>query len=183
MTETRFLPGNPDATAISKRTKILGESCWKKAVFVLTYANIVASINFTPEELKSEESKASFQASIRSWKAILQATLLNEAGIAERYDIKVVPAGHYKQLHLPDRDYWLSILWNECITILPSEEMKEVLMKMNASRLKENVVSQDFEGKEIHEQPILYPTTSYFYRLFIAIVGFVSYVWGKITGR
>ncbi len=38
MTETRFVPGNPDAhdQAMDKITQTLGYKCWEKAIFVLT---------------------------------------------------------------------------------------------------------------------------------------------------
>ncbi len=86
MTETRFVPGNPDAQAMAIITQTLG---WKKAIFVLTYANVSAEVNYAASD------GTAFQDGIEMWKKVIKHTLSNEASVPQSHlNINVIPAGH-----------------------------------------------------------------------------------------
>ena len=156
MTETRFLPGNPDSIAMAKLTSALGEDCWKKTIFVMTFANVAASVNFCPVGDESKEMKEeAFKNGLSMWKKVIEDTLKVEAGIKKELDIKVVPAGHYKNPILPDRDNWLADLWISCCESMP-EEAQEKLIELNISRFQsiQSFSSAEIREMQIFEQPI-----------------------------
>ena len=159
MTETRFIAGNRDAQAIKKLTKTLGPRCWEKAVFVLTFANVLADVNYDSHSSISDgNQKTMFQENIKTWKTVLQNTLSKEAGVPQKnLDIAVVPAGHYRQPHLPDREYWLSILWSECHDAIQSLSTRETFHQINSSRFRtvQELQTQDFSQLSISKQPLI----------------------------
>ena len=136
MTETRFTPDNPDAIAIQKITEALGSECWKKAIFVLTYANNLAETicGISDAANVSDENKLVFLGSIERWKEVLKQTLNAKTNLStEDTDLKAVPVGHYLNPHLPGVDHWISGLWSECAKLAPSKEAKDVIEKMVSS--------------------------------------------------
>ena len=158
MTETRFTPNNPDELAMEKITRALGKDSWKKAVFILSFANIAAaSVLGIPRDTDyTAEDKAAFQSSIKSWKMALQNSLTRKADLSSNEcDITVVPAGHYSKPHLPGYEYWMSNLWSECVAKFSSELAKEAIIKMNENRLTQDSVELQHFSKHLHEQPIV----------------------------
>ena len=156
MTETRFLPGNPDIKAMIRLTNLFGESCWRKTVFVMTFANLAAASTFSAEEGDSDEMNViAFKNGLFAWQKVIRDALINEAQVQQEVNIKVVPAGHYSRPSLPDRESWLADLFLECISTMP-EDAQEAMIKGNLSRLQR---SQSFypgvvRGKKIYEQQI-----------------------------
>ena len=158
MTETRFLPGNPDIKAMIELTKLFGESCWNKAVFALTYANVAAMEAFAPDddEDNSQESRSqAFKEGISAWKAIIYNVLTKEAKVREDLEVRAVPAGHYRRPSLPDRHSWLSSMFMECGTVMPNE-VQEALVEFNTHRFKDSrsFTAADVQGKKSYEQQI-----------------------------
>ena len=156
MTETRFLPGNPDILAMEKLTQIFGPDCWRKAIFALTFANLAAAGPFSAGigEPKEVQVKA-FRSGLSAWQKIIQDSLVNYANVPADIPVKVVPAGHYCRPGLPDRESWLADLFLECISSMPSR-VQEAMIKGNLSRLQ-NVQSfrpENSRGKKIHNQQI-----------------------------
>ena len=90
----------------------------------------------------------------------IQDILIRDAKVPKKIvdAIPVVPAGHYLERTLPDREYWLSALWFNCIDAIPSPEGKAALAKINQGRMKreQDVKETDFT-KEAHQQPIVVP--------------------------
>lgn len=159
MTDTRFTPGNADARAITKITQRFGHECWKRAIFVMTFANVAASSIFDPLDSDTQESKKiEFTKGIQMWEKILRNTLVNEAGVPRKSinKINVVPAGHYKKPSLPDRDHWLTDLFATCAEVMPKDS-RNIILKINASRFTEadKFTPKDTHKLEIHEQPIV----------------------------
>ena len=158
MTETRFTPGNPDDQAITKITQTLGHRVWNKTIFVLTYANVAAEVNCSASALNSNKTlEAAFKESIVQWREVLEQTLSNAAGIPQsKFNIKVVPAGHYKQPHLPDRHYWLSVLWTECHDLLTLGRTRDAFHQINKARFrKESEVEGKFSQYTSTNQPLV----------------------------
>ena len=158
MTETRFLPGNPDVRAIIALSKLFGESCWNKTVFALTYANVAAMEAFAPEDDEDdtyEAKKRAFEEGISEWKNIIHSVLTKEAKVKEKFEPRAVPAGHYKKPELPDRLCWLSSMFFECGEVMP-DEVQEALVEVNTNRFKDSrsFKAADMQGKKSYEQQI-----------------------------
>ncbi len=152
MTETRFVPGNPDAQATAKITQTLGYKCWEKAIFILAYANVAAEVNYAASD------GTAFQDGIEMWKKVIKNTLSNEASVPQIHlNINVIPVGHYRQPHLPDRKYWLSVLWSKCHESISSVTTREAFHKINAARFRKvsEVKFSEFSQK-ISDQPLVY---------------------------
>ncbi len=64
--------------------------------------------------------------------------------------IKIVPAGYYREIHLPVREYWLSNLWGKCLDSVETKEAKVTLVKLNASRLKKD---KDLKEEDFQQPP------------------------------
>ena len=157
---TRFVRGtdNPDVVAMKKLTKSFGVDFWKNAVIVLTFANTLEAFNVEWEFLSSEEKAKAFQSVIQEWKEQIRDILIHDAEIPEESvdAILVVPAGHYLKRTLPDREYWLSALWFNCVDAIPSPEGKAALVKINQGRIKrkKDVKETEFK-KQAEDQPIV----------------------------
>ena len=160
--DTRFVRGtdNPDVVAMKKLTKSFGVDFWKNAIIVLTFANTLPAFNVKWKFLPSEERATAFQLVIQKWKEQIQDILMHDAKVPKEIvdAILVIPAGHYLERALPDREYWLSELWFNCIDAIPSPEGKAALVKINQGRIKrkKDVKETDFE-KEAEDQPIVVP--------------------------
>ena len=156
MTETRFTPGNPDDVAITKISQALGNRVWEKTIFVLTYANLAAETTFGSQEFNSTATET-FKASILQWKDVLETTV-SRATAMPKYslNLKVVPAGHYRVTHLPDRKFWLSSFWYECSGTLGDSPAGKTFHAVNSSRFKSpaNISRSDFKG-DIMNQPLV----------------------------
>ena len=148
MTETRFTPDNPDAIAIQKITETLGSECWKKAIFVLTYANNLAETicGISNAADATDENKSAFLGSIERWKEVLKQTLNTKGCLStEECDLKAVPAGHYLNPQLPGIDHWISDIWSECANLAPSKEVIEKMVLSSRERTTTKDSSTDWK--------------------------------------
>ena len=106
-----------DESAICHLTKCFGESIWKNAVFVLTFAN-----NSSPP-LSYEGKEADwFEERIGVFERALH-DVLTAAKVSEKNSktVPVVPAGYWKSTarlpdpwKLPDRHDWFNCFWLAC---------------------------------------------------------------------
>ena len=102
-----------DTRMMQQITKYLGESVWRNAVFVLTFANEVKPPRYQeampPTEVESIKYFAEKQLEIeRTLREYLHKVGNVSAGIAE--EVPVVPAG-YNDQSLPWFSNWYGVLW------------------------------------------------------------------------
>lgn len=160
ITDGRYLRGknNPDMLAIKKLTGTFGPEFWKSVIIVLTFANTLEAINLDWEELSRNEKVKAFQARVNEWKDQVREILIRDVGVPKQivWAIRIVPAGHYRKPHLLSCEYWLSHLWFQCLTTIPTAKGRAALVKMNIDRFRNNIdtCSHDFK-KSAEEQPIV----------------------------
>ncbi len=158
ITDGRYLcsKNNPDMLAMKKLTDAFGLEFWKSVIFVLTFANTLEAFNLEWEELSSNEKAKAFQMKINDWKDQVREILTRDIGVPKSivWAIRIVPAGHYRKPHLLNCEYWLSHLWFQCLTTIPTATGRAALVKMNINRFKNNVDSNEFK-KSAEEQPIV----------------------------
>lgn len=72
-------------------------------------------------------------------------------------NIGIIPAGHQSERSLPDRAYWLSDLWRECLDSIHTVEAQTVLLELSIDRLvsSDQVSDKDFRGKRLADQPLV----------------------------
>ena len=157
---TRFVRGtdNPDVVAMKKLTKSFGVDFWKNAIIVLTFANLLEGFHFKWKFLQPKERATAFQLVIQEWKEQIQEILIRDCKVPKKIvdAISVIPAGHYLERDLPDREYWLSALWFNCVDVIPTLEGKAALIKISQGRLKmkKDVKETEFM-KQAENQPII----------------------------
>ena len=158
MSETRLVHGSDEVKAMNQLTKTFEPEFWKTTVIVLTFANLTNTIDKDWDFLPEKEKPQVFRSKIQQWREKIQEILTSEIRVPEEIvkTIRIVPAGYYKKPHLPDCRYWLSNLWFNCISAIPSTEGQAALTKINTSRLKmeKDIMQKDFD-KPIEEQPIV----------------------------
>ena len=159
MSQRRFVRGrdNPDILAMIKLTEAFGIDFWENAMIVLAFANEIKL------PIRHGLSNAEvFTKILNQWKTVLHTSLCEDVGIPEDMTklIKILPAGHYEEWGLPDRDYWLSHLWFEVLDTLPTLEAKGALLDLNAKRLTfESGVELGDKYGSIEQQPIIIPSS------------------------
>lgn len=157
MLNTRFVMDNMDVRAMKKLTKCFGSQFWAKTVIVLTFANAIAEtfLKQVPRAQKEEE----FSKWLSEWSQLIKTSLIKEVGVKPDVanNISIVPAGHQSDRSLPDRPYWLSDLWVECLNTISTPRGQVGLLLLSGERIKsiEQVTDADFHGKPLHEQPIV----------------------------
>ena len=145
-----------DVEAMKKLTIAFGKEFWGRAMFVMTFANEVRDPN-NPDDDTSNQ--VFFEQRLKTWKEKLPK-VMNELNVTKKIakGIPVVPAGYYKNAHLPGRRYWFSQFWRAMF-----DRMREYtvdgytfLLQFNKDRFKRvyEATEEDFQ-KDIHEQPIL----------------------------
>ena len=158
--DIRFVCGesNPDVLAMRKLTEIFGNEFWCNTIIVLTFANILEALNFNWKRLSVESKAKAFTDKIQSWEVQIKEILARDIQVPEAIvnRIKIVPAGHYEEPHLPGRPYWLSTLWWYCLGTIPTPEKRAALVQLNAKRFrrKGDVTEDDFK-KPPEQQPIV----------------------------
>ena len=158
--DTRFVRGtdNPDVVAMKKFTQSLGVDFWKNAIVVLTFANALEIFHVEWKDLQRKERATAFKSVIQEWRDQVQKILVDDINVPKEIvdKIPIIPAGHYTLRALPDRNYWLSALWFECLGAIPSHEGKAAFLKINWGRIKRKrqVKETDFK-KEAEDQPIV----------------------------
>ena len=163
ITEGRFLHGgqNPDVVAMRNLTKAFGGDFWRSTVIVLTFANTIEAFNLEWEDLPLKEKAKAFQAKIDEWEDQVRAILIKDVKLSKEtvYGIRITPAGHYRKPHLPNCKFWLSNLWFNCLSTIPSPEARAALIKINTKRFKTQATSEDFR-KSAENQPIVVINTT-----------------------
>ena len=152
MTSARFRQGDHQNVRIM--TKAFGESIWKNAVFVLTFANQVKP----PPTRKGTPPREYFDERLLEWKGQIQSAL-KKNGVPEELaeSVKVVPAGYYDECSLPGRHNWLSDFWHTCLEAT-SDGAQAALLHVNMERLKtesEIIASQNSKPRPLKDQKII----------------------------
>ena len=145
-----------DVEAMKKLTIAFGKEFWGRAMFVMTFANEVRDPN-NPDDDTSNQ--VFFEQRLRTWKEKLPK-VMKELNVTKKIaeGIPVVPAGYYKNKHLPGRRYWFSQFWRAMFDRMKeyTEDGYTFLLQFNKDRFKRvyEATEEDFQ-KDIHEQPIL----------------------------
>ncbi len=146
MSQTRFVRGqeNADVRAMNKLTDEFGMDFWRNVMIILTFANEVRAKIFTKK--------------LKEFKECLDTVLEEDVGIPKDIVsfVKAVPAGYHYERQLPDREYWLSDLWLECLDALPTPEAQGAFLTLNITRIKSaSKVTEDQFSRSLHEQPLV----------------------------
>ena len=125
--DTRFVSGkhNPNLKAMKKLQKKFGNEFWRKTVIVLTFANLIESLN--PEWPDNHEEKImAFQAKIDEFKTQIRINLKDYIGVATEIadNIQVIPAGYSTIPLLFDERRWFSLLWFQCLNTIPIKKQR-----------------------------------------------------------
>ena len=150
MTSARFRQGDHQNVKII--TKAFGDSIWKNAVFVLTFANQVK----LPPTKKNTPLNKYFDERLTEWKHEIEAALL-KIGVSKMLaeSVKIVPAGYYDERSLPGRNNWLSDFWHTCLEGT-REGAQATLLHVNIDRLKaETEVCLVKPNPPLKDQPII----------------------------
>ena len=159
MSQKKFVLGNDDnldIEAMQKLTKAFGESFWKNLMIILTFANKLEKRLSRPLHTDQHKTEA-FINKLEEWERRI-CSALEEAGAPQEIakSVKVVPAGHYDNWKLPDREYWLSDLWFECLDALPTLGAQGAFLYLNMNRLHRTSSISDSElTKPLHDQPLI----------------------------
>ena len=140
MSQTRFTKGtdNSDVRAMLKITNAFGVKFWENALIVLTFANKVVDLPFNPTQAQRKTAEEAFTKKLESFRARLRTILREVIGVPQKIveSLPITPAGLYDKWQLPDRDYWLSDLWFQCLYTLPTPEAQGAMIKITLDRLK-----------------------------------------------
>ena len=150
MTHTRI--DASDANAIKHLTQGFTAELWKRAVFVLTFANRVeptGDYEGTDEEYFVEQ--------LEKFKKRIQE-------LVPKVPIVVVPAGYSRKTKrvpepwkLPDRDDWFNVFWLTCLNRMEQNAAISLLLSQ-ADRLKSAQTGRSSsEDSEIHSRKIYVP--------------------------
>ena len=177
ITDPKFVPGNPDAIAMTKYTESFGVTMWNKSLIVLTHANAVEAMNPKMHGMHPSQKKAFFKKLVDDFKYGIHDTLIRDAhvprGIAEL--VKVVPTGLDSIKELVDGTLWFSNFWLECLLSIQSAEARAAMIKLNAIRFRsKNVTAMDFL-QDLSDQPIIISRKS-------SDIKQVAFTLGTITG-
>lgn len=163
MNQRRFIPSsehNSDIKAMKKLTETFKKNkknFWKNSMIVLTFAN---KVKFRSGRDMTEQQQAEmglFTRRLQIWEErIRNAIVIAGASEEEAKRINIVPAGHYDNRRLPDREYWLSHLWFECLDAMPSPEAQGTFLSINIERIHlASEVSENVFYQPSHNQPIV----------------------------
>ena len=164
--DTRFVEGkdNPNIKVMINLTKKFGTDFWENAVIVLTFANTLEAMNPTWGVLKSREEKAEkFRSKVQEYndqiKKLLREDVQLKQDIVDK--IKVVPAGHYTNQGLLDRNYWFTTLWFACLDTISAIDQKVLFMYHSRDKMMDEsdtrsgsaadriVLTDDFVPKDL----------------------------------
>ena len=155
ITDRRLHP--EDVEAMRKLTNAFGAQFWQSAMFVMTFANEVHD----PERPGDEEQNSKyFEERLDTWKTKLPQTLEKELNVMRKVakQVPIVPAGYYKQVHLPGHRYWFGEFFKTALNRM-SEYSKDgymLMLRFNKDRFRHayEVTEEDLQ-KELHKQPIV----------------------------
>ena len=155
MNSTRFIKGSPAEQVIKNFAKIVGDDIWDKTIIILTMANTAISglVDVTGDDY--EKAEKAYKLKLSNWKDIIH----EELGTNQ---IPIVPAGTGMKPKIlkTDKEYWLSVLWQETFNRLRQEEARASFVKLNILRLREIVNEEELRGKALLEQFIQVPSLS-----------------------
>ena len=186
--ETRFVADadNEEVPVMKMLTNAFGEGIWEKTVIALTFANIIEELNVGWKRLSPGEKTVKFNKKIVELEKKIRMLLIAEVKIDESIvrNVKFVPAGYHEEPSLPDREFWLSDVWFNCLETIKTSEGKTAFLSMNASRIKErhDLHEGDFH-RDIEKQPIVpYDQTKKEMLARLAKFGLAGLVTGSIIG-
>ena len=132
--------------AMENITDIFGRDIWKKAMFVLTFAN----------EYKPDEK---FVDKVKAWTQQLKKRISKISGLQVGNKVPVIPAGHTAP-KLPDRASWISEFWIQGFRRMGFKAMVKLYI-INQERTTEEMKSSQEMYTTPDEQPLIacYNTT------------------------
>ena len=151
MTSARCIKGGKVKTAIDRFTETVGRDIWGNTIIILTKANSVISelLDVTDNDYKKTEK--GYQRKLSDWKSIINKTLDLDTD-----QIPVIPAGIASKPKIlkTDKEYWLSVLWEETYKRMKREGARVSLVKLNIRRLQEEINEDEARKQQLHKQPI-----------------------------
>lgn len=124
--DTRFVEGkdNNNIKIMIKLHKKFGKKFWENALIVLTFANTIEALNPEWKDMTKEEKKEEFEKKFKEYENQIKKTMRECVKIDPKVieKMKIVPAGHYTNPILPDREHWYTALWLKCIETLPNPD-------------------------------------------------------------
>ena len=160
MTDRRLHP--EDVEAMKKLTNAFGEKFWQSAMFAMTFANEIRD----PENSEDDEGNSKyFEDRLDKWKTKLPKMIAGELNVTIKVakQVPIVPAGYYKQIHLPGRRYWFSEFFRAVLNRMSecSKDGSSLLLHFNKDRFRRayEVTEEDLK-KELYKQPIVITDTS-----------------------
>ncbi len=158
--QTRFVrgPNNADFVVMKKFTDAFGTEFWSNTIIVLTMANNVSAYKPKWRTMPPAEMKRKYIQHMDEFTKLIRSLLIEDLALPEDLvsKIKIVPAGYYSERNLPDRDYWLSNFFFECLDALHSPEAKGALLNLNLARFKsKNEVEESNFSEDAENQPIV----------------------------
>jgi predicted GTPase len=183
MTEKRLHVHSEDVEAMKKLTNAFGPNFWERSMFVMTFANEIRN----PEKPDDEnENRITFEESLHRWIEKLPVIVEKDLHVSKEVarSIPVVPAGYYKNIHLPGRKYWFSRFWKSALYRMReySDEGYSFMLHFNRDRFKREheTTQEELAEKDLHEQPIIWPDqtstlSETLLRVFVAIVGLLVF--------
>ena len=159
MSQRKFVLGglddNLDIVAMKKLTEAFGVGFWENLMIILTFANKLEKRLSRSQQTKEQKAEA-FINKLEEWEKRIRLALV-EAGAPQAIakSVKVVPAGHYKNPTLPDRKFWLSDLWFECLDALPTLGAQGAFLFLNIDRIKpSSSINESQLTQPLKDQPI-----------------------------
>jgi len=158
ITDSKFVPNNPDAIAMKKINTTFGSSVWKKSIVVLTCADAVEAMNPNMRDMNVGEKTRFFKQLVSDFSAAIRDTLSHDCNVPQDIveELKAVPTGHSSVSRLVDGTLWFSNFWIECLTVIQTPEARGAMLRLNANRFRSesNVNESDFL-KKLEDQPIV----------------------------
>ena len=157
ITDSKFVPGNPDSIAMENLTKAFGFSVWEKAVVLLTHADVVEAMNPRMKSMDDKKKVEFFKKLVSDFACIIRTKLV-ELKVPQQVvrQVKVIPTGHSSIKTLVDGTVWFSSFWYQTVAAIPSPSAKLAILKVNRERFKSE---QDVKGDEflqnLSAQPII----------------------------
>ena len=157
ISDTRVVRGSDEVKAMDQLTKTFGPEFWKTTIIVLTFANVTDMIDENWDFLPEKEKPQVFKRKIEQWRQKIREILVKDINVQEEIvkAIRIVTAGHYRKPDLPCYKYWASNLWFHCLATIPSPEAKVALVRINADRLTQEVVTREGFNRPLEQQPIV----------------------------
>ena len=134
-----------EKTAIIHLTKCFGESMWKNAVFLLTFANQVQ----LPLSYEGP-ADAWFKERLQEFQVLLHDTLSDEAKVSKAVaeEVPIIPTGYWKVARnlpdpwkLPDRPDWFNVFWLACALRMKGEA-SIALFESQAARITNKPITR-----------------------------------------